>query len=82
MTTLEKQQEKLNQLAKKIKFEKEKIDKRFGHEIIKRLDLDYAKLTSKEMTRLVDQITSSLPADDLTKNKSSSMHQEGSKNYD
>ncbi|GMA70846.1 hypothetical protein GCM10025879_21240 [Leuconostoc litchii] len=47
MTTLEKQQEKLNQLAKKIKFEKEKIDKRFGHEIIKRLDLDYTRLTPK-----------------------------------
>lgn len=82
MTTLERQQEKLNQLAKKIKFEKEKIDKRFGHEIIKRLDLDYARLNSKEMTRLIDQITLSLDTDDLTKNNSASMHQEGSKNYD
>lgn len=82
MTTLEKQQEKLNQLAKKIKLEKEKIDKRFGHEIIRRLDLDYANLNQKEMARIVNQITSSLHADDLTKNNSSSMHQEGSKSYD
>ncbi|WP_273714997.1 hypothetical protein [Leuconostoc mesenteroides] len=82
MTTLEKQQEKLNQLAKKIKLEKEKIDKRFGHEIIRRLDLDYANLNQKEMARIVNQITSSLRADDLTKNNSSSTHQEGSKSYD
>ncbi len=81
MTTLEKQQEKLNQLAKKIKLEKEKIDKRFGHEIIRRLDLDYANLNQKEMARIVNQITSSLRADDLTKNNSSSTHQEGSKSY-
>jgi len=82
MTTLEKQQEKLNQLAKKIKLEKEKIDKRFGHEIIRRLDLDYANLNQKEMARIVNQITSSLHVDDLTKNNSSSMPQEGSKSYD
>ncbi|WP_338754672.1 hypothetical protein [Leuconostoc mesenteroides] len=82
MTTLEKQQEKLNQLAKKIKLEKEKIDKRFGHEIIRRLDLDYANLNQKEMARIVNQITSSLHSDDLTKNNSSSTHQEGSKSYD
>ena len=82
MTTLEKQQEKLNQLAKKIKLEKEKIDKKFGHEIIRRLDLDYASLNQKEMARIVDQITSSLHTDDLTKNNSSSIHQEGSNSYD
>lgn len=82
MTTLEKQQEKLNQLAKKIKLEKEKIDKKFGHEIIRRLDLDYASLNQKEMARIVDQITSSLRADDPTKNNSSSTHQEGLKSYD
>lgn len=82
MTTLGKQQEKLNQLAKKIKLEKEKMDKKFGHEIIRRLDLDYANLNEKEMARIVNQITSSLHVDDLTKNNSSSMPQEGSKSYD
>lgn len=82
MTTLEKQQEKLNQLAKKIKLEKEKIDKKFGHEIIRSLDLDYANLNQKEMARIVDQITSSLHADDLTKHISSSMPPEGLKSYD
>lgn len=82
MTTLGKQQEKLNQLAKKIKLEKEKMDKKFGHEIIRRLDLDYANLNEKEMARIVNQITSSLHVDDLTKDNSSSMPQEGSKSYD
>lgn len=43
MTTLEKQQEKLNR--------KEKIDKRFGHEIIRRLKHDYASLNQKEMIK-------------------------------
>lgn len=82
MTTLGKQQEKLNQLAKKIKLEKEKMDKKFGHEIIRRLDLDYANLNEKEMARIVNQITLSLHVDDLTKDNSSSMPQEGSKSYD
>ncbi|MCM6826831.1 hypothetical protein [Leuconostoc mesenteroides] len=73
---------KIKSISKKIKLEKEKIDKRFGHEIIRRLDLDYANLNQKEMARIVNQITSSLRADDLTKNNSSSTHQEGSKSYD
>lgn len=58
------------------------MDKKFGHEIIRRLDLDYANLNEKEMARIVNQITSSLHVDDLTKNNSSSMPQEGSKSYD
>jgi len=68
MTTLEKREEKVNQLAKKIKIAKDKIDKKFGHEIIRSLDLDYASLTQKEMARTVYSITLSLHTDVLTKN--------------
>ena len=48
LSSLEKQQEKLNKLNEKIKNEKKKIDNKVGHEIIKLSNLDYSKLTTEK----------------------------------
>ena len=54
LSSLEKQQEKLNKLNEKIKNEKKKIDNKVGHEIIKLSNLNYSELTTdkiKELTK-------------------------------
>lgn len=49
LSNLEKQQQKLNKLNEKIKNEKEKIDKKLGHEIIKLSNLDYSNLDQNKI---------------------------------
>lgn len=56
MSSLEKQQEKLNKLNEQIKAQKEKIDKKLGHDIIKKSGIDYSELNKNELTLLSDKI--------------------------
>ena len=56
LSNLEKQQEKLNKLNEKIKNEKEKIDKKLGHEIIKLSNFDYANLDQEKIKDISKQI--------------------------
>ena len=57
MSSLEKQQEKLNKLNEQIKAQKEKIDKKLGHDIIKKAGIDYSELNKNELTILSDKIS-------------------------
>jgi len=56
LSNLEKQQEKLNKLNEKIKNEKDKIDKKLGHEIIKLSNFDYANLDQEKIKDISKQI--------------------------
>ena len=56
LSNLEKQQEKLNKLNEKIKNEKEKIDKKLGHEIIKLSNFDYSNLDQEKIKDISKQI--------------------------
>lgn len=56
MSSLEKQQEKLNKLNEQIKAQKEKIDKKLGHDIIKKSGIDYSELNKNELALLSDKI--------------------------
>lgn len=56
MSSLEKQQEKLNKLNEQIKAQKEKIDKKLGHDIIKKSGIDYSELNKNELKLLSDKI--------------------------
>lgn len=57
MSSLEKQQEKLNKLNEQIKAQKEKIDKKLGHDIIKKAGIDYSELNKNELNILSDKIS-------------------------
>ncbi|MBZ1527737.1 hypothetical protein J3325_08125 [Leuconostoc mesenteroides] len=56
LSNLDKQQQKLNKLNEKIKNEKEKIDKKLGHEIIKLSNFDYANLDQNEIKDISKQV--------------------------
>lgn len=56
MSSLEQQQEKLNKLNEQIKAQKEKIDKKLGHDIIKKSGIDYSELNKNELKLLSDKI--------------------------
>ncbi|VDG25043.1 hypothetical protein [Lactiplantibacillus mudanjiangensis] len=56
LSNLEKQQQKLNKLNEKIKNEKEKIDKKLGHEIIKLSNLDYSNLDQNKIKDISKQV--------------------------
>lgn len=56
LSNLEKQQEKLNKLNEKIKNEKDKIDKKLGHEIIKLSNFDYSNLDQEKIKDISKQI--------------------------
>ncbi|MBM7545065.1 hypothetical protein JOC59_001807 [Weissella beninensis] len=56
LSNLEKKQEKLNKLNEKIKNEKEKIDKKLGHEIIKLSNFDYSNLDQEKIKDISKQI--------------------------
>lgn len=75
LSNLEKQQEKLNKLNEKIKNEKEKIDKKLGHEIIKLSNFDYSNLDQEKIKdiskKIADFFNSSIVSDnenDITSN--------------
>lgn len=57
LSSLEKQQEKLNKLNEKIKNEKKKIDSKLGHEIIKLSNLDYSELTTDKIKELTNEFS-------------------------
>ena len=57
MSSLEQQQEKLKKLNEKIKAEKEKIDKKLGHDIIKKSGIDYSDLGKNDLNSLSDKIS-------------------------
>ncbi|QBC40671.1 hypothetical protein [Leuconostoc mesenteroides] len=67
LSNLEKQQEKLNKLNEKIKNEKEKIDKKLGHEIIKLSNFDYSNLDQGKIKdiskKIADFFNSSIVSD-------------------
>ncbi|CAM3228169.1 hypothetical protein [Leuconostoc rapi] len=67
LSNLEKQQEKLNKLNEKIKNEKDKIDKKLGHEIIKLSNFDYANLDQEKIKdiskKIADFFNSSIVSD-------------------
>ena len=57
MSSLEQQQEKLKKLNEQIKAQKEKIDKKLGHDIIKKSGIDYSELNKNELNLLSDKIS-------------------------
>lgn len=71
LSNLEKQQEKLNKLNEKIKNEKDKIDKKLGHEIIKLTNFDYSDLDQnkiKDISKRIADFLNSTSVDDKDKN--------------
>lgn len=57
MSSLEQQQEKLKKINEQIKAEKEKIDKKLGHDIIKKSGIDYSALGKNDLNSLSDKIS-------------------------
>ena len=51
-SNLEKQEAKLKALNQKIKDEKNKIEQRLGHQLIKQANLDYGQLSMQEIRSL------------------------------
>ncbi|MCH4199854.1 MULTISPECIES: hypothetical protein [Bacillota] len=79
LSSLEKQQEKLNNLNEKIKNEKKKIDNKVGHEIIKLSNLDYSKLTTdkiKELTKEFSEFLKGKNGSDETEKSNDSVSDE------
>lgn len=68
LSNLEKQQQKLNKLNEKIKNEKEKIDKKLGHEIIKLSNLDYSNLDQNKIKDISEQIAEFLSSSNVSDN--------------
>lgn len=68
LSNLEKQQQKLNNLNEKIKSEKEKIDKKLGHEIIKLSNLDYSNLDQNKIKDISKQIAEFLNSSNVSDN--------------
>lgn len=68
LSNLEKQQQKLNKLNEKIKSEKEKIDKKLGHEIIKLSNLDYSNLDQNKIKDISKQIAEFLNSSNVSDN--------------
>ena len=68
LSNLEKQQQKLNKLNEKIKSEKEKIDKKLGHEIIKLSNLDYSNLDQNKIKDISKQIGEFLNSSNVSDN--------------
>ena len=68
LSNLEKQQQKLNKLNEKIKSEKEKMDKKLGHEIIKLSNLDYSNLDQNKIKDISKQIAEFLNSSDVSDN--------------
>ena len=69
LSNLEKQQQKLNKLNEKIKNEKEKIDKKLGHEIIKLSNLDYSNLDQNRIKEISNKISDFLNSSSSTYNE-------------
>lgn len=69
LSNLEKQQQKLNKLNEKIKNEKEKIDKKLGHEIIKLSNLDYSNLDQNRIKEISNKISDFLNSSSSTDNE-------------
>ena len=54
---LEKQEDKLKQIKKKIKEEKYKIEQQLGKQIISQANLDYANLSNDQIKLLAQQFS-------------------------
>lgn len=92
LSSLEKQQEKLNKLNEKIKNEKKKIDNKVGHEIIKLSNLDYSKLTTDKIKELTKEFSEFLKGkngydeteksnDSVSDENINSVHEKTEKNF-
>ena len=68
LSNLEKQQQKLNKLNEKIKNEKEKIDKKLGHEIIKISNFDYSNLDQNKIKDISKQVVDFLNSSSVSDN--------------
>ena len=68
LSNLEKQQQKLNKLNEKIKNEKEKIDKKLGHEIIKIFNFDYSNLDQNKIKDISKQVADFLNSSSVSDN--------------
>ncbi|WP_337958792.1 hypothetical protein [Leuconostoc mesenteroides] len=68
LSNLEKQQQKLNKLNAKIKNEKEKIDKKLGHEIIKISNFDYSNLDQNKIKDISKQVADFLNSSSVSDN--------------
>ncbi|KMY80381.1 hypothetical protein WZ78_09525 [Leuconostoc mesenteroides subsp. dextranicum] len=68
LSNLEKQQQKLNKLNEKIKNEKEKIDKKLGHEIIKISNFDYSNLDQNKIKDISKQVADFLNSSSVSDN--------------
>ncbi|MCT3048033.1 hypothetical protein [Leuconostoc mesenteroides] len=68
LSNLEKQQQTLNKLNEKIKNEKEKIDKKLGHEIIKISNFDYSNLDQNKIKDISKQVADFLNSSSVSDN--------------
>lgn len=81
LSSLEKQQEKLNKLNEKIKNEKKKIDNKVGHEIIKLSNLDYSKLTTDKIKELTKEFSEFLKGKNGSDENINSVHEKTENNF-
>ena len=60
LTKLQKQQQQFEELNRKIKAEKVKIEQNLGKQIIKQANLDYANLSNAEIKALAQKVSNFL----------------------
>lgn len=60
LTKLQKQQQQFEELNRKIKAEKIKIEQNLGKQIIKQANLDYANLSNAEIKALAQKVSNFL----------------------
>lgn len=60
LTKFQKQQQKFEELNRKIKAEKIKIEQNLGKQIIKQANLDYANLSNAEIKDLAQKVSNFL----------------------
>lgn len=82
LSNLEKQQEKLNKLNEKIKSEKGNIDKKFGHEIIKLSNFDYAELDQDKIKDIAKQVAHIFNPESTSQNQDSTKKENNIKSSD
>ncbi|CUR64599.1 hypothetical protein [Leuconostoc gasicomitatum] len=82
LSNLEKQQEKLNKLNEKIKSEKEKIDKKLGHEIIKLSNFDYSEFDQDKIKDIAKQVAHIFNPEYTSQNQDSTKKENNIKSSD
>ena len=60
LTKLQKQQQQFEELNRKIRAEKVKIEQNLGKQIIKQANLDYANLSNAEIKALAQKVSNFL----------------------